>query len=272
MSKLGRNDWLALALGVVIGVAVGLFYTWLINPVEYVNTPPASLRQSYQEEYLALIAASYRATGNLERAEARLALFDLIDPAERLTELAQQRVAADADDNSAQALALLASDLSRPPTRLTSNQTATSPATTASTTPVVILDSTPTPTSRPSRTPTAAATAGLPFELAQRQQVCDPAITPPLLQVEVFDGAGEPVAGVEVRVLSDQGEDRFYTGLKPELGLGYGDFTMDPALRYTVQLPQAANIVTAVESQPCSSEVGDSYPGSILLTFEQPGS
>jgi hypothetical protein len=217
-----------------------------------------------------LIAASYQATGNLERAEARLTLFDLIDPAERLSELAQQRAAADVDDESAQALALLASDLSRLPTPVAGVQTATNSPAALGSTAVVAQESTRTPTPRPSRTPTVVPTAGPPFQLADRQEICDPAIISPLLQVEVIDGAGEPVPGVEVRVLSDEGQDRFYTGLKPELGLGYGDFTMEPEMSYTVQLPQAAGIVTSVESETCTSDSGETFPGSILLLFEQP--
>ncbi len=76
---------------------------------------------------------------------------------------------------------------------------------------------------------------------------------------------------MEIRVLSDQDEDRFYTGLKPELGLGYADFQMDPDLTYSVQLPEASGVVTEVESEACTPEEGESYPGSVLLVFEQPG-
>jgi hypothetical protein len=270
MSRLERNDWLGLAAGVILGIAIGLLYAWLINPVEYVNTTPSSLRQSYQQDYLVLIAASYQQTGNLPRAEARLSLFDIADPAEQLAEMAQQRLAAEGSADSAQALARLASDLNVLPTGLAATRTPQMTSTVPATSVVVIA--TELPTARPSRTPTAAPTAGPPFELAERDTVCEPTISPPLLQVRVVDGAGEPVPGVEVHVLSDQGEDRFYTGLKPELGLGYGDFEMDPELSYNVQLPEAEGFITSIQSEPCILEDGESYPGSVLLVFEQPGS
>ena len=35
-----------------------------------------------------------------------------------------------------------------------------------------------------------------------------------------------PYPSVELVVTWDEGEDHFFTGLQPELGLGYGDFLM----------------------------------------------
>jgi hypothetical protein len=39
---------------------------------------------------------------------------------------------------------------------------------------------------------------------------------------------------------------------------------------YTVQLPQGADPARQVQSEPCEAVDGTSYPGSVLLVFEQP--
>ncbi|MFP3853618.1 MAG: hypothetical protein ACLFWD_04900 [Anaerolineales bacterium] len=271
MSRLSRTDWLALVAGVLIGIALGLFYAWMINPVEYVQTTPSSLRDSYRQDYMALIASAYQATGNLERAEARLSLFELEDPSAQLAEIAQEQMAQDDMEDSAQALARLASDLGMQSTPLVMTQPGRAASSSPEATSPASETSTTTPTPRPSRTPTVIPTAGPPFELASREAVCDPALPGPLLMVEVMDAEGEPVAGVEIRVFWDQGEDRFYTGLKPEISPGYADFEMDLDLAYTVQLPEATDAITNVQAETCTAEDDDPYPGSVRLVFEQPG-
>jgi len=87
---------------------------------------------------------------------------------------------------------------------------------------------------------------------------------------EVLDASGEGVPGVEALVIWDEGQDRFFTGLKPELGLGYADFTMEPGTLYSLQLRHAALPITNLSSAPCEAEAGESYPGSLQLTFQQP--
>jgi hypothetical protein len=88
--------------------------------------------------------------------------------------------------------------------------------------------------------------------------------------VEVQDASGQPVPGIEVVVTWEGEEEHFFTGLKPELGLGYADFVMTPDVVYTLQLAaggQPANDITAAK---CLSEDGDRYWGSWMLKFIQP--
>jgi len=260
------RPWLPSLAAAVVGAALGLVYAWSVNPVEYVDTAPSTLRDNYRQDYLALIAAAYAGTGDLARAEARLALFDLDQPAEGLAALAQQRSAADGPASEAQALAELAAALGQLPTPLALTR---SPAATLTNRPTISVSATATrpATAIPTRTPTP----GPPFRLSDREQVCRPELTTPLIQVEVFNSAGEPVPGVEVLLLWDQGEDHFFTGLKPELGIGYGDFAMQPEVVYSVQLPEGVEPVRLVQSEACQAGDGSSYAGSVLLTFEQPG-
>jgi hypothetical protein len=111
--------------------------------------------------------------------------------------------------------------------------------------------------------------------------ICDQNLDEPLIQVVAEDGAGEPVAGVEAVVTwesggasesgaSEVGEDHFFTGLKPELGLGYADFTMTPGVVYTLKLSGGGEPVPGLAAQECESAGGSRYWGSWRLVFVQP--
>ncbi len=269
---MSATRWLPFGLGMLLGLAGGLYYAWLVNPVEYVETAPDSLRQDFRMDYLALIGAAYAGTGDLSRARARLALFPELDPQEDLSAIAQQRFAAGLGD--ARGLAQLAADLQAAPTA-TATPTATSsgprPTTPSSPRPTVTSSPRPTVTSspRPTATPRPTVTPDAPFALAEREQVCDPVLAEPLIQVEVFDASGEPVPGVEVLVVWDTGQDHFFTGLKPELGLGYGDFTMTPEVDYTLRLADSGPPLTDLATHLCETDDDDEFLGSWYLQFEQ---
>jgi hypothetical protein len=104
----------------------------------------------------------------------------------------------------------------------------------------------------------------------EKEKVCDTNLAGPLIQVEVLDAAGRPVPGVEALVVWDTGQDHFFTGLKPELGIGYGDFTMTQGLYYTLQLVDTEVPVTGLYVEDCVGEDSELFPGSWLLTFHQP--
>src|SRR4030066_300368 len=53
-----QSGWLPLLLGLGLGLAGGLFYSWIVNPVEYVETAPGALRGGFRSDYLALVAAA----------------------------------------------------------------------------------------------------------------------------------------------------------------------------------------------------------------------
>jgi hypothetical protein len=259
------KGFLPLLAALALGIAAGLYYAWGVNPVSYTDTAPASLREDFRADYLTLIAAAYDATGDLPRARARLALFAYADPAPILSALAQQRLAQGWPEAEARALARLAADLQ--------GQTASTPvAVSASSTPAgpPTPTHTLTPVPRPAPTRTPTSTPGAPFRLLDRQEVCDERLGRPLLQVVVADAAGQPVPGSEVRVLWDTGQDHFFTGLKPDLGVGYGDFEMTPGVAYTVQLVDSDQPVTGLTPGECTAADGTTYPGSWLLRFQQP--
>jgi hypothetical protein len=262
------KPWIAAAAGLGLGLALGLYFTWNISPVEYVDTAPASLRQDFKEEYLLVIAAAYAATGDLDRAKARLELFPDPDHATTLAALAQQRLAAGLPVSETNPLAILASDLTQG-SRVETTSPTTQPGTSSPAESPLPTEREPvasTPSVRSSPTP------GSPFRLVSKDEVCDSRLPAPLIQVEIVDAAGQPVAGTRVLVIWDSGQDTFYTGLKPDLGLGYADFTMTEGVLYSLQLGETSLPVSDLIAFECQGESGETFLGSWLLKFQQPSS
>ena len=89
---MNRSGVAPILLGVVLGIAGGLVYGWVVQPVRLVETSPSALRTDFQDDYVALIAAAYAATGDLPRARARLALLPGAPDPDRLAAMAQARL------------------------------------------------------------------------------------------------------------------------------------------------------------------------------------
>jgi hypothetical protein len=257
MNRSGAAPFL---IGLAVGVAAGLVYGWVLQPARPNQAAPASLRTDFQEEYTALIASAFAATGDLPRAQARLALLPGAAADDRLIALAQAWLALGRPESEARALAALAAELAGSTPTTAAAASPTRPASTNA--PVATAAA----TSRPRPTPLPTYTPGAPFRLSERVLVCDDPAPAPRVQVIVLDAAGEGVPNVLVRVIWDAGQDQFYTGLKPELGIGFGDFTLEPDTEYTVQLAESDAIATGIQAESC----GETHLGSWRLTFVQP--
>lgn len=59
----------------LLGLAAGLIYGWLINPVEFVDTNPQFLSQDYRTDIVLMTAEIYLDTGNLQTAADTLTLL-----------------------------------------------------------------------------------------------------------------------------------------------------------------------------------------------------
>ncbi len=272
-------------LGLAAGLALGLVYAWVISPVQYVDTAPNSLRADYQAAYVRLAARAYAVDGDLGRARTRLALLGMPDPAHGVAAQAEQAVAS-GDATGGHALSVLALALSGGPTPV-AQSTAVPPASGSpdavasappSATPKPPTD-TPRPTDTvvpsitpqllPTRTPTPTPLSA--FVFVGQQQVCDPKLGQSLIQVETEGANGEQIPGVEVVVTWDNGFDHFFTGLKPDLGQGYGDFTMTSGVVYSVHLAESPAVsIDNLAAEACGGSGAPQYPGSILLIFKQP--
>lgn len=103
--------WIWFLIVVLLGVAAGIYYGWVINPVKYVDTTPAKLRSDYQTDYILMVAEVYQAEGDLDLAARRLAVLGDSPPAEIVRQamiLAAQIPYANSDQDL---LSQLASDL-----------------------------------------------------------------------------------------------------------------------------------------------------------------
>ncbi len=312
-----RFPWYLLT-GLILGTLMGIAYAWLITPVQYLDTEPASLQAEFKDQYRVLIAAAYAANHDLARAQDRLALLKDSNIGDTLAAQAQRALAAGHPAEEVRALAELALVANAPPASIptaapltqfptltalpletptflptdtalppaftetpqptNTEETATdipstpetgTPGTPGTSTPV-LPSRTPTPTLLPSNTPSPVPTSLSPFLLDQRTLLCDPDILGPLLIVQTLENKDTGIPGIEIILNWSGGEEHFFTGLKPELGLGYADFAMMPDISYTLRLADGSQLITDLTAAQCEADNGDMIWGSWELIFIQP--
>lgn len=271
---------LYLLTGLVLGLALGLLIAWVISPLKYTNTDPGALAAPYKAEYRRMIALAYQRGRNLDRARQRLNLLGDNDLVQVLAAEAQRMLAEDQTSQEARALAILAADLNRPPdanptTGAVAQVTETEPGSEATgepasptppqaeairsptplpptRTPTPFISPTPTrtriPTFAPRATATPAPVQAAPFVLEDRRQICDGSVPPGLLQVEVADTAGLPMPGVRVSITWQDGQETFFTGLAPEISLGYADFLTAEGTTYDLKVGEVSETVSGLMS------------------------
>ncbi len=277
-----RGNWYILT-GLLLGLTMGLIFTWVVSPVKEIDTHPNLLRDDYKDIYRTLIARAYQANNNLPRAEARLALIGDEDPSLALAAQAQRYLAEGGDIETAKVLANLSSALQSaainsatplPAETEGSNQTQETDDPEVS--PTLTNDgqdssqSTPTPDDEPA-IPTPTPTESPPFILQDSTPICDPTLGESLIQIIATNGEGEGVPGVALVIsLGPNLTESFYTGLKPEVGLGYADFSAEPGLTYTLEVPDSGLVVPDIEVPTCQTESEDSYWGSWEIYITHP--
>jgi len=279
-----RRDWVILVGGLLVGflfgVALSLTYTWVIDPPPLTDTTPAALNPHDKEIYTALIAAAYITDGDLARARNRLAELEDRDIENTIVALAERYINESQDVRDVRALARLADALGGTSTAVrpfiatptptpTPIPTSTSRPPTPTPTRVVRITPTSTNAQPVRRTSTPASADG--FGIAQSTALCDPT-TSGLLRVYVRDSEGKGMTGAQILVNWPGGEDRFFTGFKPEADPGYADFEMEPGEVYQVELVDAksdvAQEVGAGMSDLCPDLPSDLQP-SWQIVFQK---
>jgi len=272
--------------GLAIGLALGLLIGWVLAPVQYVDTSPSTMRMEFKDQYRAAIASAYNATHNLDRARARLALLNDADPAQSLVVQAQQIMASENSPNSAFEIAELVNALNAQipttgpvPSPTSTAEKETKSAATATpfgmvSTPKASPTSGPSPTYRPTATQkpssTPSPTQGAAFILLSKDEVCDSSLQPGLLMVEVRNKKLKQIAGQELVINWSNGEESFFTGLKPEISDGYADFQMQRDVLYSIHLASGGEPANGLSAPVCSNKDGDEFLGGIKLVFQQP--
>ena len=299
MSRINnRSLTFQIILALLTGLGLGLVYSWFLSPVTYVDAGPSILRADFKDQYRIVIAASYASTHNLDRARVRLELLGDVDPIGELSAQAQRMLAAGEPFDKARPLAELATDLNQ---GFASNIPTATPFTVLNTPqgdpiilstetqvietvsveesptpfPTIVFEQTPitpvvaeTITPRPTFTPSPGP--GAPFALVGQDTICTPGSQQSLMKFILMDARRKQVAGIEITVTWNQGEDRFFTGFKPELGNGYADFVMETDTVYNIRVIAGGSSVPNIVAPTCTDPNGVNYPGSLLLTFQQP--
>ncbi|MEN9564781.1 MAG: hypothetical protein RIR73_3025 [Chloroflexota bacterium] len=297
MRRIFQSSLTQITFALLAGFGLGLAYAWLLSPVTYVDATPALLREDFKDQYRIIISASYAANQDLARAQARLSLLGDTDPIDALSAQAQRMLASGESFENTRPLAQLATDLQRgfvsepftptpfptfstpdvQPTHTPSvveTQVDTNEEITVTPLPTLVFEQTPlvplfqeTITPRPTFTPTAGP--GEPFVLTSQEPLCDSGSSK-LMQFILTDSKRRQIAGVEIIVTWNQGEDRFFTGFKPELGNGYADFVMEANTAYNIRIVTGGAFIPDISAPTCNDPNGVEYPGGILLTFQQP--
>jgi hypothetical protein len=263
LTGLRMRHWLSLVVGCALGLAVGLLITWQLWPVEYYNTDPIDLRSEHKEDYVVMIAAAYSQDADLDSATSRLEALGFEDARQAVLDLFERYNEAGYEGETT-SLARLAYDMGVKDVALLRHiRTPTATAElTPSPTPSPVMEPTVAPTStKPAEEPTATATEAPPEPTpTATEPVSEPSPTPTAagefdfrlveqtdlgcsadqagsqILVYIQDEHGRGLAGVEVMVSAAEGEDAFFTGLKPEVDPGFADFVVTAAGTYTVQV------------------------------------
>lgn len=293
-----RRPWAWLALGLALGFTVGLVYTWVLQPVAFYDTYPPLMREDFRADWIRMTGLAYVSDGDLSRAQLRLkdlpqeeirnALIQALDAAVTLGDPlpALQNLAALAQGYGAESAAvrIYASE-----EILLSTSTPTQRPTAATLTPIPPSTATsvpPSPTAKPTPTPTPQIALPTPtpmpppYTITQTMTSCLPT---PSIAISLTEsvtvtvrGRGRQqligLPGREVWLLWTGGADRAFTGLRPEKGLGYADFNVEPEGIYNlyVDAPSGAP-VTTLKVDSCTTEDGESGGRSWLIIMVATG-
>ncbi|NWG07854.1 MAG: hypothetical protein HXY35_14350 [Chloroflexi bacterium] len=72
--------WIFIIIAFIAGIGMGLAYGWYIDPVDYFDLTPDTLRADYKTDYVLMIAEAYRVEQDPGLAARRLAVFGTRSP------------------------------------------------------------------------------------------------------------------------------------------------------------------------------------------------
>lgn len=280
-------SWPSVLLGLILGIAGGLVWAWMVDPRVEFNTEPWQLQAQDRANYIVGVALSYSFDGNLNRAiERLLALRSKGDPIQEVADTACQLATTGYVDSSSGLRAIRAmmtfyqlqgrtscADTLIPaveqPTLVTQIEVSTpTPQPPATKTPTPESAVRPTNTPPPAIIPTAQPRSS--YTVAAIRTYCDTDLSG-LIEVRVQDSGGDGIPGQPVRVRWDSGENTFFTGLKPERGPDYADFQMEAGKNYTVEMPGQSDPTQPLEASPCTTNSGEPAITSFQIFFRPGG-
>ncbi|MGC9396580.1 MAG: hypothetical protein ACP5J4_17180 [Anaerolineae bacterium] len=285
------KHWGVLIVGLILGLAAGLLYTWVISPPEYYDTYPPLLDTAYRSEWIQMSVLAYGAEGNWSRTQLRLEGLPEADIRPIAAAALDQAVAAGRPLVTLQRIAKLAAfyGVDTPAVAIYTGEdsTAPTPGPTA-TSQAIPPTSAPTataipPTNTPVPVPTITTTTPISpslsaFHIISQTLTCTDspqiAVSLTLSHTVTVRRREEvewlPLPGREVWLLWDDGADRAVTGFNAETGLGYADFTVAPGRIYKlyIDIPRGAPIST-IQVEPCTADEGEGWISRLLVLMAQ---
>lgn len=272
-----------LLFGFAIGLAGALFYAWQIDPRKEVDTRPAQLRADQKAHYVVAVALRFSYDSDLANAVNALIALELgADPFQRVADIACDLARTGYVDSTAGIRAVRAlktfyqlqgkqgcADVLLPDVQATPVVEVRVP------TPTATLPPPPSKTPLPSEpSPTPAGVVVVPTTRPSQNFVgrvvntfCSASIVG-VIEVFVQRANGDGIGGQGVRVRWEGGEDRFSTGLKPERGVGYADFSMEAGRSYVIDMPAQSDPLTSpLIASPCTTENGEASILSYRVVF-----
>ena len=74
------SRWIFIIIALAAGIGIGLTYGWVINPVDFFDLTPDTLRADYKADYVLMTAEAYRLEQDPGLAARRLAIFGAQSP------------------------------------------------------------------------------------------------------------------------------------------------------------------------------------------------
>lgn len=76
-----HSHWVFILLALVLGAGLGVAYGWYVDPVDFFDLTPETLRADYKADYVLMTAEAYSAEQDPSLAARRLAIFGTKSPA-----------------------------------------------------------------------------------------------------------------------------------------------------------------------------------------------
>jgi hypothetical protein len=70
------SRWIRFFIVIIIGIAFGLLYGWIVDPVDYVDTSPNTLRKDYKADYVLMVAEIFASDDDAQAAVIRLTYLE----------------------------------------------------------------------------------------------------------------------------------------------------------------------------------------------------
>lgn len=286
------KHWSVLVVGLVLGLAAGLVYAWVIAPLPAIDTYPPLLGPDHRADWIRMTLLAYGEEGNWNRTQLRLrdlppdeirlvaeqTLDQAVDAGYPLDIL--QKLARLADSYGVDSLAVqiyTGSDLVAPTVVPPASPTPVAPTAT----PTLLSSPTLSPTPLLSRLTTTLTPQPLAahriisqtLTCTERPQIAVSLVvsrTTTVRRREIVEDV--PVPGRELWLLWADGAERATTGFKPDIDPGYADFDIAPGIVYNLYLdsPRGAPVAT-VQVEPCTPAEGSGWISRWLVVRLEDG-